>query len=403
MGMSHSSRKDRPHGRVALVAALTLFTSLAARAPARQVQVIPTPDAPLPPPRGTFSPAERKFADAMVAALNARDGAKAAELLSFKDIANRATATLSALPEEIEEVKKVVTDDKDERLFSDIYGPPDSGVKFSILSIETVNAERNLTLRAMSSSSVDYVVLAIPSSGADLKALDVRSPAFGDWISEFYRVFFLLEIQSFHNGAVESGNVIEVLKGFDGDHYQAALENYDKLPDAAKKSKWVQRVRVWAAAHLEPAALIPVAEDANKLFPNDPEWLTNLERAYYAEKKWPELIKTLEALDSIYHDPAIANLKAQVALDSGDSELATKIAKEILTKDPKNRKMLDLLLDAALESEKWADVPAVIDQWEKGTGESAYEMVRKDEKFKPFRRTPEGKAWIIEKKKSQAK
>lgn len=348
-----------------------------------------------------LSAAEQAFVDKLLDALNARNADAAFALVSMKGVADRAAKDLSAYPEEMPMVKEGIAQYKAPALFSSLYrtrAGENADVAFSAVRGETVNGERHIVIRGRQ-TVLEYVTVVVVPDGADaVRCVDVRSPYASGWLSEMLHFYYTVALQLAHNGAVETGKIVDMCKGFANDDYKQVVADYESLPDASKQSRWVQRYRVMAATWLDAPEEIRATEDAKKRFPDDPGWDQILENAYLQEKRWPELLNSMDAVNATYKDPQAAEVRALVCVQTGDPKLIA----DALAKNPGNRALLEGYLHASIESEDWDGVIKAVALTEKATGESMYDDVRKDEQYKPFRRSDKGKAWLAAKRKEQA-
>lgn len=272
------------------------------------------------------------------------------------------------------------------------------GGSFRLLRVEATGYGATALFRLMADDGrFNYLKFELRKAKGGILLRDFHNFGTGQSLAEGFRsVIFVhaAEQGGELDGAVASYR--EVLRNSVAKKHQEVLAAYRALPPALQKEEVFLRARIQAAQALDSDDLGPALEQFRKLFPDAPPLDLALVTSYAAQSRWEEASVALERLDQAVKDPYLDLERAVIALETGDSQAARRLAEKAIEAEPKLAKGYLFLIGAGLRWEDHALVADVLRRLERATGLTVQEM-EKEPSYAAFLRSEEYRAWKAEK------
>lgn len=180
--------------------------------------------------------------------------------------------------------------------------------------------------------------------------------------------------------------------------YQAAMNYYDAIPEAARKEKALQLQRMQAAQQLGDTVYAQVLEDMSRQFAGDPSMDLLMIDHYVMKRQFDSALTAVDRLDrAIGGDPYLNLLRANVAAEKNEIAPAKDYIQKVISYDSTLTAPYFALTALTLLEENHAETAKVLDLIENRMGVTFDPNdLAQDPDYAAFARSAEFRAWAAE-------
>lgn len=290
-----------------------------------------------------------------------------------------------------------------------------NGGTYRLLSYPTVGKQRRVLFRLLQSGGegVNYHFWTLSRrKNGEVRATGLYMLLLGESLSQTLRMFYLPAVYVDTKGAAvpeadkpfcESVDRLRKINELVlANKFAEVLKGYDALPDAVKKVRSVQTMRLRAASEVSDKQYAAAIDDFRALYPKDPSVDFVLIDGYVLRKQFDKAIACVDATEKLVgNDPYLNIVRGNVYLQAGALDKARAAAKAAIDVDKSmmdafwlrvNISLRDKSHDETLAALKAIDQGFEIDEFDDLTSLAEYVDFVASPQFKEWKKYQDGKA-----------